>query len=59
VAYASTAFSAEDLFVRVVLHRLFSWPETWALLDETAGGLTASTRHETIATSPRSIASSG
>ena len=43
VAYASTAFSADDLFVRIVLHRLFSWPETWALLDETAGGLTAST----------------
>jgi hypothetical protein len=43
VAYASPVFSAEDVFVRVVLHRLFSRPETWALLDERAGGLTAST----------------
>lgn len=43
VAYESKEFSADDIFVRVVLHRLFSKPETWALLDASAGGLDAST----------------
>ena len=43
VAYDSPTQSAEDLFVRVTLHRLFSRPETWDLLDATAGGLTATT----------------
>lgn len=42
VAYASSDFDADDVFVRVVLHRLFSRPATWELLDGAAGGLTAS-----------------
>jgi hypothetical protein len=41
VAYASSDLDADDVFVRVVLHRLFSRPETWTLLDQAAGGLTA------------------
>jgi hypothetical protein len=43
VAYGSPSFGREDIFVRVLLHRLFSRTATWTLLDEAAGGLTAST----------------
>ena len=43
VAYESPSREAPDLFVRVVLHRLFSRPTTWELLDTAAGGLTAAT----------------
>ncbi|MEJ7715000.1 MAG: nucleotide kinase domain-containing protein [Thermoleophilaceae bacterium] len=43
VAYESPSSGPPDLFVRVVLHRLFSRPTTWRLLDVAAGGLTAAT----------------
>lgn len=39
-AYARDDFSAEDLFLRVVLFRLFSRPETWELIEGEAGLLT-------------------
>jgi hypothetical protein len=41
IAYAPEAQKAEDVFVRVMLHRLFSRPATFALLDQTSGGLIA------------------
>jgi len=40
VAYARDDFSAEDLFLRVVLFRLFSRPETFELIEAEAGLLT-------------------
>lgn len=42
-AYARGDFSAEDLFLRVVLFRLFSRPETWELIEAEAGLLTVGT----------------
>jgi hypothetical protein len=42
VAYAREDFSAEDLFLRVMLFRLFSRPETWELIEAETGLLTAS-----------------
>jgi 5-hmdU DNA kinase, helical domain/Uncharacterised protein family UPF0547 len=41
VAYAREDFSAEDLFLRVMLFRLFSRPETWELIEAETGLLTA------------------
>lgn len=41
VAYAREDFSAEDLFLRIVLFRLFSRPTTWELIETEAGVLTA------------------
>lgn len=41
VAYARDDFSAEDLFLRVTLFRLFSRPETWKLIEAEVGLLTA------------------
>jgi hypothetical protein len=41
VAYDTPGLEPEDVFVRVVLHRLFSRPATWRLLDGEIGGLTA------------------
>ena len=43
VAYNSPSNAPADLFVRVMLHRLFSRPATWERLDRAAGGLTAGT----------------
>jgi alpha-glutamyl/putrescinyl thymine pyrophosphorylase clade 1 len=40
-AYAREDFSAEDLFLRVMLFRLFSRPETWELIEAETGLLTA------------------
>ena len=41
VAYTRDDFSAEDLFLRIVLFRLFSRPATWELIETEAGLLTA------------------
>jgi hypothetical protein len=41
VGYVRDDFSAEDLFLRVVLFRLFSRPETWELIEAETGLLTA------------------
>jgi hypothetical protein len=43
VAYDSPSTAPADVFLRVVLHRLFSKPATWTLLDRVADGLTATT----------------
>jgi alpha-glutamyl/putrescinyl thymine pyrophosphorylase clade 1 len=43
VAHESREFDVDDVFVRVVLHRLFSRLTTWQLIDAAAGGLTAAT----------------
>lgn len=43
VAYESPSQAAADVFVRVMMHRLFSRPATWELVDAAAGGLTAAT----------------
>jgi 5-hmdU DNA kinase, helical domain len=40
-AYAREDFTAEDLFLRVMLFRLFSRPETWELIEAETGLLTA------------------
>lgn len=42
VAYAREDFSVKDLFLRVMLFRLFSRPETWGLIEAETGLLTAS-----------------
>jgi alpha-glutamyl/putrescinyl thymine pyrophosphorylase clade 1 len=36
-AYGDPSLSEEDVFLRVVLHRLFSRPATWELLESTIG----------------------
>jgi 5-hmdU DNA kinase, helical domain len=43
VAYASDDFSAEDLFLRVVLFRLFSRVSTWDLIEDGLGEVRAAT----------------
>jgi hypothetical protein len=42
VIYEDPASDIDDVCVRVLLHRLFSKPETWELIDEHAEGLNAS-----------------
>jgi hypothetical protein len=46
VAYARDDFSAVDLFLRVVLFRLFSRPATWQLIEHEVGTLTATSFDE-------------
>ena len=41
VAYDTPGAHADDLFVRVIIHRLFSKPSTWSLIDRAVGGLSA------------------
>jgi hypothetical protein len=41
-AYGHAAPSEEDVFLRVMLHRLFSRPATWHLLEEYVGAIDAS-----------------
>ena len=41
VAYRRPDFSAEDLFLRAVLYRLFSRPATWRLIEDEFGTLNA------------------
>jgi hypothetical protein len=44
VAYSDESFTVDDTFIRVMLHRLFSRPATFELLEEASGGL----RHDTF-----------
>jgi hypothetical protein len=46
VAYETREARPEDLFVRVLIHRLFSKPSTWSLIDRASGGLSAATFDE-------------
>ncbi len=43
IAYSTPTRRPEDIFVGVIIHRLFSKPETWALIDQASGGLSADT----------------
>jgi hypothetical protein len=39
VAYSDESFTVDDIFIRVMLHRLFSRPATFELLEAASGGL--------------------
>lgn len=42
-AYGDPSADADDIFLRVVLHRLFSRPSTWDLLQDQVGAINART----------------
>src|SRR5687768_12452512 len=42
-AYGEADLTEEDIFFRVVLHRLFSRPSTWDLLERELGSIRAAT----------------
>jgi hypothetical protein len=46
IAYETPEARPEDLFVRVLIYRLFSKPSTWSLIDRGCGGLNAATFDE-------------
>jgi hypothetical protein len=44
-AYGNPDADADDLFLRIVLHRLFSRPSTWGLLEGELGSIDAASFH--------------